>query len=125
MECHAAIGKKVTAAKVPHKPILQEGGCTNCHAAHFSKGKGLLPADEKTVCLSCHGNDKLGVPPLKNIKKELEGKKYLHGPIQQGKCTACSRPSRIRFFPHAPGQLPLRAIHALQGRVIRCLSQMP
>ena len=66
--------------------------CGNCHSTHFSKAKGLLAGDEKSVCLGCHGADGLGVPPLRNIKKELEGKKVLHGPIQKNTCGGCHDP---------------------------------
>lgn len=92
IRCHPGVGKKLASVKVPHKPVMQEGGCANCHSAHFSKAKGLLPFDEMTTCLTCHGKDNLGNPPLRNIKKDLAGKKYLHGPIKKGECKACHDP---------------------------------
>jgi len=105
IECHDAIGKKVAAAKYPHKPILQEGGCTNCHSAHFAKAKGLLASDEKSVCLSCHDKD-LGKLPIKNIKKQIANKKYLHGPVQKGECKACHDPHGSNFFRMLRGNYP-------------------
>ncbi len=90
--CHKKVGDKMANARFPHKPLLQEGGCTTCHSPHFAKADGLLAADEMTLCLNCHGKDKLGNPPLKNISKELKGKKYLHGPIKEGRCTPCHDP---------------------------------
>jgi predicted CXXCH cytochrome family protein len=104
--CHKKVGEKMANAKVPHKPLLQQGGCTTCHSPHFAKAKGLLAADDMTVCLNCHGNDKLGTPPLKNIKKELEGKKYLHGPIKEGRCTPCHDPHGSNFFRILRGNYP-------------------
>jgi predicted CXXCH cytochrome family protein len=106
IECHPAIGKRLGGVKVPHKPVMQEGGCVSCHSAHFSKAKGMLSADEMTVCLSCHGKDGLGKPALRNIKKDLEGKKYLHGPIQKGTCKACHDPHGSDFFRMLPGGYP-------------------
>jgi predicted CXXCH cytochrome family protein len=104
--CHKKVGEKMTKAKVPHKPLLQKGGCATCHASHFAKAKGLLAADEMTVCLNCHSNDKLGNPPLKNIKKELEGKKFLHGPLKEGKCTPCHDPHGSNSIRMLRGNYP-------------------
>ncbi|KAB0664478.1 cytochrome C [Oryzomonas japonica] len=97
LECHPGLAKKLTA-KVPHKPLQDEGGCGNCHSTHFSKSKGLLAGEEKDVCLGCHDTDKLGKPPLRNIKKEIEGKKFLHGPIEMGECKACHSPHGSDYF---------------------------
>jgi predicted CXXCH cytochrome family protein len=106
IDCHAPIGKRLAKVKVPHKPVMAEGGCVNCHAAHYSKAKGMLSADEMTVCLSCHDNDKLGKPPLRNIKEDMEGKKFLHGPIQKGSCKSCHDPHGSEFFRMLPGNYP-------------------
>lgn len=106
VECHIDLGEKLAAVKVPHKPLLQEGVCGNCHSTHFSKSKGLLPTDQKSLCLNCHGTDNLGKPPLKNIKKELAGKKYVHGPIQKGSCKACHDPHGSNYFRMLTGNYP-------------------
>jgi len=92
LSCHKEIGKKLKNAKILHKPVQDGKRCGNCHSTHFAKAKGLLTGDEKSVCLDCHGTDDLGNPPLKNIKKELEGKTNLHGPIQKGMCSGCHDP---------------------------------
>jgi len=104
--CHKNIGKKLAGVKVPHKPVMQDGGCPSCHSAHYSKARRLLSGDEMTVCLSCHGKDDLGTPPLKNIKTQIEGKKFLHGPIKKGQCTACHDPHGSDFFRMLPGNYP-------------------
>jgi predicted CXXCH cytochrome family protein len=106
IECHAGIGKKLAGIKVPHKPLQQEGGCGNCHSTHFSKARGLLAGDEKTVCLGCHDKEKLGTTPLRNMKKELEGKKFLHGPIREGKCSGCHDPHGSDNFRMLTGSYP-------------------
>jgi len=98
VECHAELGKKLAGVKVPHKPLQLEAGCSGCHSAHYAKAKSLLGAEQKEVCLGCHGTDNLGTPPLKNIRKELEGKKYLHGPIRKGECTGCHDPHGSDYF---------------------------
>lgn len=104
-ECHADLVKKASGVKVPHKP-LQTGGCVGCHAPHYAKAKALLQGTGKEVCLGCHGTDDLGSPPLKNIKKELEGKKHLHGPIAKGECTGCHVPHGSNYFRMLKGNYP-------------------
>lgn len=106
ISCHKNIGSAVSGVKVPHKPVIQDGGCSNCHSAHYSKAKALLSADQMTVCLGCHGRDDLGKPPLKNIKKQIEGKKYVHGPIQKGDCKACHDPHGSNYFRLLRGNYP-------------------
>ncbi len=90
--CHDAIEKKVADAKVQHKTLQQNDSCNNCHLPHYGSVKKLLASDEQTVCLGCHGKDKFGQPPLRNIKTEIEKKKYLHGPVQTGSCSQCHDP---------------------------------
>jgi predicted CXXCH cytochrome family protein len=105
IDCHGHIGKKLANVKVPHKPVMQSGGCVNCHSAHYSKAKGMLAADEMSVCLSCHDKE-IGTPVLKNIKEDLQGKKYLHGPIAKGTCKACHDPHGSDYFRMLPGNYP-------------------
>jgi predicted CXXCH cytochrome family protein len=92
--------------KVPHKPLIEEESCGSCHSAHFSQDKGLLPFNEMTTCLRCHGKDNLGTPSLRNIKTELAGKKYLHGPIGTGECKACHDPHGSDNFRMLRGSYP-------------------
>ncbi|QXE85639.1 cytochrome c3 family protein [Geomonas nitrogeniifigens] len=104
--CHKNVGKVVALAKVPHKPMLQEGGCPNCHSSHYGKAKGMLLADQKALCLGCHGTDTLGTPPLKNISRQIEGKPFLHGPLQKGDCRACHDPHGSNYFRLLKGNYP-------------------
>lgn len=106
VDCHMTVGRKVAEAKVPHKPTIETGGCASCHSPHFSQSKNLLPSDEMTLCLSCHNKGNLGISGLKNIKKQLEGKKYLHGPLAMGECKACHDPHGSDNFRLLPGSYP-------------------
>ncbi|NTV50419.1 MAG: cytochrome C [Geobacteraceae bacterium] len=106
-ECHKETAKKIKNAKVPHKPVNEGRLCASCHSAHFSKAKGLMSTDdEKSTCLSCHNNDKLGNPPLANVKKDLEGKKHVHGPIKKGLCSGCHAPHGSNFPRILTGNYP-------------------
>ncbi|MFZ4855050.1 MAG: cytochrome c3 family protein [Desulfuromonadaceae bacterium] len=104
--CHDKIGKKLAGVKVPHKPLSQEGGCSSCHSAHYSANRRLLPFDEMSTCLYCHDKDNLGTPPLRNIKKDIEGKKFLHGPIKNGQCAPCHDPHGSDNFRMLRGSYP-------------------
>ncbi|HEX8961338.1 MAG TPA: cytochrome c3 family protein [Geobacteraceae bacterium] len=104
--CHVGIGEKLAKAKVVHKPLLESRGCGTCHSTHFANTKALLAGDEKSVCLGCHSTDTLGNPPLKNMKKELDGKKNLHGPIQKNQCTGCHDPHGTDYPRLFPGSYP-------------------
>ncbi|GFO54598.1 cytochrome c [Geomonas sp. Red276] len=120
--CHKSMAASLAAVKVPHKPVISEGACANCHSAHYGKAKGLLAADQMTVCLGCHGVDNLGTPPLKNIKKQIEGKPYLHGPIKKGSCKACHNPHGSAYFRLLPGNYPSELYYPYQdGAYDACL----
>jgi predicted CXXCH cytochrome family protein len=105
-DCHVDVGQRLAGAKVRHKPLEQEGSCGRCHSTHFSQARGLLPTGEKDLCLGCHGVDNLGQPPLKNISKQLAGKKHLHGPLEQGECVSCHDPHGSDFFRLLTGPYP-------------------
>ena len=92
LDCHKSLEDKLSKITNPHKPLTEPGSCGTCHATHASSFSRLLISSEKDLCLGCHGVANLGTPPLRNIKTELQGKKYLHGPISMGKCTICHDP---------------------------------
>jgi predicted CXXCH cytochrome family protein len=104
--CHEAMGKKLAKVTVPHKPVISDKGCGSCHSAHFSNASKLLTGDEKSVCISCHGKDDVGKPPLRNMKTELAGKKYLHGPVNKDKCAGCHDPHGSAFAKILTGPYP-------------------
>lgn len=97
-ECHQEISDKSKKAKTRHLPLSSKQSCGSCHLVHFSEHKKLLQFSEKELCLSCHDKDYTGKDGgskkkgLVNIKKELEGKKHLHGPIKEGECSSCHDP---------------------------------
>ncbi|HEY3306986.1 MAG TPA: cytochrome c3 family protein [Desulfuromonadaceae bacterium] len=104
LDCHENIAEKIQDLKVPHKPVKETRGCGNCHSPHYATAKGLFAVEEKELCLSCHNTDKLG--SLRNIKKDIEGKKYLHGPISKGDCKACHDPHGSNSFRMLKGNYP-------------------
>ncbi len=106
LDCHKSLEDKLSKITTPHKPLTEPGSCGICHATHASSFSRLLIANEKDICLGCHGVATLGTPPLRNIKSELQGKKFLHGPLNLGKCTACHDPHGNGQFRSLVGAYP-------------------
>ena len=91
--CHDEIGEKMQKAKTRHAPLYRKEACGSCHRIHSGDRENLLLFTGKELCLSCHGKDNTSKSGgLKNIKKELAGKKHLHGPVADGQCSACHDP---------------------------------
>ncbi|WP_242343199.1 cytochrome c3 family protein [Anaeromyxobacter terrae] len=65
-----------------HRPVTEGAACLTCHGPHASKAKGLLKADMRTVCGSCHAD---------TIKRgDMSVTK--HQPIKNAECTSCHDP---------------------------------
>ena len=89
--CHEEIQNLAETAKVKHNIILKEDGCFRCHTPHASTVKFLLKSNPKKLCVTCHdkpiriNKDKV----LPSFAKEIEGKKFMHGPVAQKDCSGC------------------------------------
>ncbi len=106
--CHEDIGNKFKRSRVKHKALYVKQKCANCHASHYSDGPGLLVASsEKDLCLVCHGkDDTTRSRPLRNIKKEIDKKKFLHGPVRKNRCAPCHDPHGERNHRLLRGPYP-------------------
>jgi predicted CXXCH cytochrome family protein len=78
--CHDTIAEKAQQSPVPHAPLESPENCASCHSAHASDAAKLLLKPEKELCLDCH----------KTVL--TAAMTALHGPINEGKCTACHEP---------------------------------
>ena len=89
--CHEEIQNKAENSKVKHSIVSKEDGCLQCHTPHASTVKFGLRDAPATICLTCHdkpvGISKDEVLPA--FTKELEGKKFLHGPVADKDCSGC------------------------------------
>lgn len=107
MECHGLVGKNAQKAQVKHAALYRDEKCSACHSTHFSQYPSLLLAPQQEVCLSCHSKDDYSKSnPLKNIAKEVEGRSMLHGPLQDGECSACHDPHGSDNFRLLRGKYP-------------------
>jgi predicted CXXCH cytochrome family protein len=89
--CHTDLVNRALHAKYPHKPIMDDQHCGGCHDPHLSKGRALLKATTRELCLGCHDRTYQladGVM-LDNVKAQITQSRYVHGPARQGSCTPC------------------------------------
>jgi predicted CXXCH cytochrome family protein len=91
--CHDDIKELAETAKHKHSPITKEGGCLKCHTPHASTIKYILKDDPATLCMTCHskpqGISKDEVLPA--FTDQLEGKKFMHGPVAEKDCNGCHK----------------------------------
>ncbi|OPL10722.1 MAG: hypothetical protein AVO38_13760 [delta proteobacterium ML8_D] len=108
ISCHDEIGRRYKKVKTRHSALFIKRKCGNCHVSHFSDTDNLnKSATEMDLCLTCHGEDDYSKSDaLRNIKKELEGKAYIHGPIEENKCAVCHDPHGSDNFRLLSGSYP-------------------
>ncbi len=89
--CHEEIRKTVETAIHGHSVAREPGGCLKCHTPHASSVAFGLRSDPFTLCLGCHEDDVVteAGETIPGIASQIEGRKYLHGPVRQRDCGAC------------------------------------
>jgi len=93
LDCHDDIADRVDEATYKHSAVTTGNGCTNCHVPHASKYASLMRDTNVKTCLSCHGKEiKSGSRVFASIGEQLKNNTHLHGPVQDGECTACHTP---------------------------------
>jgi predicted CXXCH cytochrome family protein len=89
--CHEDVKKNAEGVKYQHDVVTEEGGCNHCHTPHASSVRYGLKADPMALCVSCH-NKEIEMDngkTLANFQAEIEGKKFLHGPVADKECNGC------------------------------------
>ena len=105
--CHKDIEADYKMSRSKHMALYTDNRCGNCHAVHFSELGKLLLDEEMPLCLKCHGHDDQSKSkPLRNIKKELEDKEYLHGPVADQQCIPCHSPHGSGYSKLMQGPYP-------------------
>ncbi|UCD75473.1 MAG: hypothetical protein JSV91_00865 [Phycisphaerales bacterium] len=89
--CHEEIERTVQTAMHQHSVASEPGGCLICHSPHASSVRFGLNSDPLTLCRGCHENDMTTEEgeTIPGFAHQVEGKKYLHGPVRQRDCGAC------------------------------------
>lgn len=98
--CHRTMLNETFNRSRVHWPLVDKGGCLNCHEAHASRGKKLLNAGEATLCGQCHRDTAEWQRRLAEKEKQEKAAArtrpvkgaIAHEPIQKGECSACHVP---------------------------------
>lgn len=87
--CHGEQKDKFDKISKKHGPVNDSKSCSNCHNSHSSDGKKLTLADDNKLCYTCHNKAiTVGNRKIVNMKKLIEGSKYVHSAIESG-CASC------------------------------------
>jgi predicted CXXCH cytochrome family protein len=100
LSCHEALASALAAGQAVHGALEVEGSCLNCHAPHAGATQALIASAVGPACLSCHDRE-IELPSQRkvaDIKKEITGSQFHHGPVGIGDCLACHR---SHTSPHA------------------------
>lgn len=98
--CHEDIKEVAENSKYRHSVVTEQGGCLKCHTPHASTVEYELRADPMTLCTSCHdkpvgvGKDKV----IGSFTDQINGKKFLHGPVAQKNCKGCHISHGSKYF---------------------------
>ncbi len=84
LTCHQKLLEQ-TKRGYQHSPF-EVGKCSSCHDPHASDYLGILLADERDLCLSCH-----------NLSKEYR-LPLLHKPFAERVCLSCHHPHASNYY---------------------------
>ena len=80
-KCHTPQIESIEAGSHTHLDV--EGSCLGCHEAHSSLHEGLLPAQPRDLCISCH----------EEIGQTVDGATVSHDSVLTGdQCITCHDP---------------------------------
>ncbi len=107
-DCHDELVEKAQEATTVHKAVLDEKrACLTCHNPHTSDYPKLLAAPVMDVCLNCHDKKiKTEYRTLPDLKSFLASKKFVHGPIKEGKCGDCHLVHGSAYFAMLKAEYP-------------------
>ncbi|MBI1336891.1 MAG: hypothetical protein GC164_08005 [Phycisphaera sp.] len=88
--CHENMKTKVESAAVSHDALFEKQSCANCHNPHAAGRTALLGDREDKLCMTCH-NEPVKAHDGREIASMTDtlSRKFLHGPVRSGDCTAC------------------------------------
>jgi predicted CXXCH cytochrome family protein len=89
--CHEDIQKRAENSKYKHGVIKEKGSCLECHTPHASTVRFILKSPPTELCLTCHDKPVGKNDSIPSITSQIEGKKFLHGPIQDKDCGGCHK----------------------------------
>lgn len=98
--CHDEIEDVVENSKVKHSVVKSKGGCLKCHTPHASTIRYGLKSPHMDLCMGCHDKavEISKDEKLKAFTKEIKGKKFKHGPVNEKSCEGCHLPHGSEQF---------------------------
>jgi len=89
--CHRDIEARIGDADPPHAAVFTADRCANCHDPHGAGRPKLLRDRTDRLCLTCHDRPIQARQgrTIPNMALAIVGRRYLHGPVTTGDCTAC------------------------------------
>lgn len=89
--CHEDIQKMVETSKYKHSAVTEKDSCLYCHTPHASTVKSGLKDTPIKLCMTCHDKpiEKSKGEILEAFTAQIEGKKFLHGPVAEQDCAGC------------------------------------
>ena len=106
--CHEDIEKRTETSKYKHGVMKEDGSCLLCHTAHASTVRYLLKDVPTNLCLNCH-NKEMGVTKddiIPAFTDQIEGKKFLHGPVADKDCSGCHKTHGSDHFRMLDSEYP-------------------
>jgi predicted CXXCH cytochrome family protein len=98
--CHEDIKERTETSTHKHGVIKEEGSCLLCHTPHASTVRYLLKDVPTKLCLTCH-DKAFGVTEddiIPAFTDQIEGKKFLHGPVADKDCSGCHKTHGSDYF---------------------------
>ena len=89
--CHEDIQKRAENSKYKHGVIKEKGSCLECHTPHASTVRFILKSAPTELCLTCHDEPVGKDGAIPSVTSQIEGKKFLHGPIKDKDCGGCHK----------------------------------
>jgi len=92
--CHAEPVLVPAGPQAVHGALSTNRACLNCHEPHGSALPPLLHAPTAKLCLTCHEKElrREDGTTVAAMGAKLRDSAALHGPLREGKCTACHDP---------------------------------
>lgn len=94
LACHTELRDRFAHAASIHGPASDQHRCTSCHDLRSESSPRPAQVRQQELCLRCHDRpvDGPNGRTVGNIAAILESCPNQHGPVRDGRCTACHDP---------------------------------
>jgi len=110
LSCHTELSARFAQASCVHGPAAGGAGCRACHDPSAPLSPRPTLVRQRELCLGCHDHpiESGDGRPLQDIASLLAQNPNHHGPVREGRCSACHDPhasehARLLVEEYAPG----------------------